>query len=323
MAVADVDERRLNHAADQFRIEKRYTDFRGLLAEPRLAAVGVFVPVAYHYEIGMAVLKADKHLLMEKPMCLSLDHADALIEQAGKTEVKAMVGFNRRWHRLIRRARKTIAEQTLGAIHLVNTASSSGQDFRSVPEWRVQRSKGGGCLIEDGSHFYDLWRFLLGDELEEVIAVSNSVHSDDEPAVISARTQSGILLNCVLSDFLPNRHETEIFGEKSVLSLSPHRFEGFALTPAGTCSGDLSNRIRGMATFLRELPNGILAYRHGGEYNASFKTMWQHFADCIQHDKPVECGLEDGRRALQITLAAVQSAATRSPVRVASAPRTL
>ena len=53
----------------------------------------------------------------------------------------------------------------------------------------------------------------------------------------------------------------------------------------------------------------------------TFRTMWEHFIDCIQYDKPVECTLEDGRHALQVALAEVKSASTGLPVKIADAPR--
>ena len=56
---------------------------------------------------------------------------------------------------------------------------------------------------------------------------------------------------------------------------------------------------------------------------ASYKAEWRHFVDSIQNDTPVECTLEDGRRALQVVLAAVESASKRQPVEVCRAPRKL
>jgi predicted dehydrogenase len=59
-----------------------------------------------------------------------------------------------------------------------------------------------------------------------------------------------------------------------------------------------------------------ITYRYGGEYSISFRNMWQHFIDCVQHDRPVECSLKEGKKALQIALAVVESASTQSYVKV-------
>jgi predicted dehydrogenase len=322
VAAADVDAERLNRVTDRFQIDKRFVDYTALLQDPAVEAVGIFVPLQFHCEVALAALYAGKHLLLEKPLAISLDEADQLISEAAKTDRKVLVGFNKRWHRLVRRAREIVQRGRLGPVGLINTIHSTGHYKRNIPAWRLRREQGGGNIIENGSHFYDMWRFLLQSDIEEVSAVSRSTgQADDEPSIVTARTESGVFLNCVLSDFLPDRNETEIFGQDCVLRVSLHRFDGLEFIPLHSCAGDLHNRLWNMARFFKELPQGIFQARHGGDYNASFRAQWQHFIDCIRRGTPVECTLEDGRRALQVALAAVQSASTGQPVKVAHAPR--
>jgi predicted dehydrogenase len=284
--------------------------------------VGILVPLQLHFEVAAAALQANKHLLLEKPLTMTMEEADRLIEQAAQTDRKVMMGFNKRWHRRVLRARKVIEERRLGTIRLINVICSSGLDCQTVPGWRVKRELGGGNLIEKAAHYYDICSFLLHDDIEEIFAISASQNNrDDEPAVITARTCNGVFLNFALSDFLPSRNEIEILGEDCALSFSLHRFDAFELTPAHTHSGDIGTRLRGTARFFKELPAGFLRYRHGGDYTAAFRTQWKHFIDCIQNDKPVACTLADGRYALQMTLAAIESATTGQPVQVVRAGR--
>jgi len=322
VAAADVDGTRLNRVTDRFRIEKRFVDYMALLEDSTVEAVAICVPLQFHCEVALAALDAGKHLLLEKPLVMSLDEAYRLIGQAAKTDRKVLVGFNKRWHRLVRQAREIVRQGRLGPVGLINTICSSGHDRHSIPAWRLRREVGGGNFIENGSHFYDMWHFLLQSDVEEVRAVSRSTEKgDDEPGIVTARTADGVFLNCVLSDFLPDRNEVEIFGQDCILRVSLHRFDGLELIPLHSCAGDVRNRLRNMAHFFKELPHGILQARHGGDYNASFRAQWQHFIDCIRRDIPVECTLEDGRRALQVALAAVKSASEGQPVKVAHAPR--
>lgn len=322
VAAADIDEKRLKLAADKFQISKRYADYRELLNDPDVEAVGVCAPLRFHFEMASAALAAGKHLLLEKPVSMSLDEADLLIEQAAKTDKKVMVGLNNRWHRLVRRAQRVIQSGMIGPVGLINNISSTGHYKRPIPEWRLQRKEGGGNLIENGTHFYDMWRFLLKSDIEEVWAVGGSTESvDDEPSIVNARTNSGVYLNCVLSDFLPDRNVIEIFGRDCVLRLSLHRFDSIEFIPLYSCDGDLRNRLKNIVSFFKELPQGILQTRYGGDYNASFRAQWKHFIDCIEQDTPVECTLEDGRHALRVALAAVKSACESKPVKVAQAPR--
>jgi predicted dehydrogenase len=322
VAAADVDETRLNHVTHAFRIEKRFVDYMAVLQDPAVEAVAICVPLQFHCEVALAALDAGKHVLLEKPLAMSLDEADRLIGRAAKTDRKVLVGFNKRWHRLVRRAREIVRQGRLGQVGLVNTICSSGHDRRNIPAWRLRRHVGGGNLIENGSHFYDMWHFLLQTDVEEILASSLSTEQgDDEPGIVTARTADGVFLNCVLSDALPNRNEVEIFGQNCILRVSLHRFDGLEFIPLHSCAGDVRNRLRNMAHFFKELPRGILEARHGGDYNGSFRAQWQHFIDCIRRDIPVECALEDGRRALQVALAAVKSVSKGQPVKVAQAPR--
>jgi predicted dehydrogenase len=77
-----------------------------------------------------------------------------------------MVAFNLRWHRLVRQAREVIQRRTLGPLTLIRTALTSYHE--NVPEWRRRRELGGGALFELAVHHFDLWRFLLQSEVEEV-----------------------------------------------------------------------------------------------------------------------------------------------------------
>ena len=318
-ALADSDKERLEQAAGRFRIERSFTNYKELLSDPSVEAVGILVPLEHHFEIAMAALKANKHILLEKPLTMTMSEADRLIEEASRTDRKVLMGFNKRWHRRTQRARKIIAARKLGPIRLVNVVCSSGLDHETTPAWRVKRARGGGNFIEKGAHYYDLCRFLLRDDIREVYAVSASrENGDDEPAIVTARTSGGIFLNLVFSDFLPSRNEIEIFGEDCALGFSLHRFDAFELIASDTHSGDFSTRLRSLARFFKELPAGLLQYRYGGDYTAAFRAQWKHLIDCIQNDDPVECTLKDGRYALRITLAVLESAAAGRPVKIAA-----
>ena len=219
-----------------------------------------------------------------------------------------MVGFNKRWHHLVNKGQEAIQNGLLGPVAMINCVYTTGHAKDSLPEWRIRREKGGGSLIENGVHIYDLWRFFLQADILDVFASSQSSdYTDDEFCVVTARTSDGVLLNAVLSDTLPARHDVTILGKNCALNLFLDRFDGYELTPLGTCAGDIRNRVRNTQFFVKEIPNAMRHICSGGLYNASFKAQWQHFIDCIQRDVKVACTLEDGRNALKIALAAVKS----------------
>ena len=321
ISLADIDHDRVNRAADSFRILRRYGDYRALLADEEVDAVAICAPLSYHSEMALAALDGRKHVLVEKPLALSLDEADTLIQRAADSPSRSMVGYNLRWHRLVRRAKEIIAGGKLGRIELVSSIFTSGTRYkRDVQEWKKRRLLGGGVLMEFATHYFDLWRFLLSAEVEEVHGTARSDEWDDVTGTLTAHLSNGALASAYFSEWTSDRNELHIYGRAGSLHLDLYRFDGLELVPLHQAPGAIGSRASRFARALWHLPRAMRYFRLGGEYYASFVAQWRHFADAIQQGVPLECTLEDGRRALQIALAAAESATTGEAVRVEHAP---
>lgn len=322
VALADIDQERLHRVADRFGVESRHVDYRALLADPGVAAVAVCTPMQWHVEMAIAALDAGKHVFVEKPLALSLDDAETLIERAAESPRRVLVGYNLRWHRLVRQAREMIQQGKLGRIELAVATFTSGTRYKGdVLEWKKRRTLGGGVLMEFATHYFDLWRFLLDTEVEEVCATTRSDQWDDVTGTLTARLTDGVLATAYFSEWTTERNEVHIYGQAGSLHLSLYRFDGLEFVPLFTAPGRIRTRLSRVRQSLRELPIAIAHFQHGGDYYASFIGQWRHFARSIREDAPVECTLNDGRRALQVALAAAKSACTGQPVRVEQAPR--
>jgi myo-inositol 2-dehydrogenase / D-chiro-inositol 1-dehydrogenase len=323
VAVADPNPERLHHVADRFGIPERYKDVESLLDSTAIDAAAICVPAASHRSAILPVLAAGKHALIEKPPGLSLDDVEQMILQARRSSGKVMVGYHMRWHRLVRQARTTIESGILGPIESIRVVWYGPRDDLNLPLWRERRDLGGGALVETGVDHFDLWRFLLGAETNEIFALSRSGRRDDEAAVVSATLSNGILASAVFSERTTEDIEVEICGLAGRLRVSCARVEGLAFYPAGSNPASPRARLRRIPEVLAALPRGLANLRSGGDFKTSYRTQWRHFLDAIQNDTPVECTLEDGRAALQIALASLESAAHRQPVQVRHAARTV
>jgi myo-inositol 2-dehydrogenase/D-chiro-inositol 1-dehydrogenase len=322
VAVADNDNDRVNRVANRFGIKRRYSDFRALLGDPAVEAVAVCVPAPLHFEIALAALEAKKHVFIEKPLALSLDESDHLIERAAHSSRKTMVGFNLRWHRLVRRAREMIQQGFLGPVVLVRDTLTSGKQYQQdFPEWRKRREWGGGEFFETAIHHFDLWRFLLQTEVQEIFASSRSEPWDDETAALTARLANGVLAASVFSTGTSESHEVELYGQHGRLAISLVRFDSLEFCSSSNLQPRLWTPLLKITHILSALAQAALRARQGGDFLDSYRAEWRHFADCIRRDLPVECTLEDGRRALQVSLAAMESASTGKPVKVDRAAR--
>jgi predicted dehydrogenase len=151
-------------------------------------------------------------------------------------------------------------------------------------------------------------------------ATRRSVSWEDETATVTAHMANGALAASVFSECTSGSNEVEIYGQAGRLQVSCHLFDGLEFLPAASFLGDIWTRLRRMTHVLQELPQAALSARQGGDLAASYRAEWRHFIDAIQQDAPVECTLEDGRRALQVVLAAAESSSLGKSVIVAQAP---
>lgn len=316
--VSDPVAERAAHIARLFGGVETHASHADLAARADLDAVAVLTHTAAHAAAGCAVLDAGKHLFIEKPLALTLDEGDALIQARNRSGRAAQVCFNLRSHRLIIQARRFIASGALGrikAVHSVYTHSRTGHD---APQWHRQLSLGGGVGFNEGIHHYDLWRYLTGREVIEIRSfnMSSQVY-EDETAVISARLDGGILASGVFSFLTGPNSQVEIFGDRGRLLISLYRFDGLQFFPADAYPGSIADRVKRGAQSLLRLPGLVHDARHGGAFQSTFYASWRSFAHSIRTGVPPICTLEDGRRALEIALA-VESSTHEFPPSAAS-----
>jgi predicted dehydrogenase len=157
--------------------------------------------------------------------------------------------------------------------------------------------------------------------VEEVYAQARGGLRDDESAVLTARMANGVLVSAAFSERTSHEIELEIAGRNGRLRLSCLRFDGLEWYGQADIPGSVRTRLRHFGHLLRELPRGLWTMRHGGDYRLSFRGLWRHFLDAIRNDAPVGATLEDGRRAVQVVLAAAESASSGQPVVVGQAAR--
>jgi hypothetical protein len=109
-AICDVSTKVLDGVGEQFGVTHRFRDYRELVDSAEVDAVLVANPHVFHAEVALAAIKAGKHVLVEKPMCMSIAEADALIAQEKQAGVVAQVGFMRRYAQAFTEAKRLVQE---------------------------------------------------------------------------------------------------------------------------------------------------------------------------------------------------------------------
>jgi myo-inositol 2-dehydrogenase / D-chiro-inositol 1-dehydrogenase len=304
VAAADSDEDRLKEIATRFGIPRCYADYQALLANPDVEVVAVCVPPRLHAEVALAAVAAGKHVFIEKPLAVTLGECAELLEQSARSPRKVMVGFNLRWHRLVRRAREMIQDGTLGDLELIRTSFTTGGRMKATsPAWSSWRTPGGGVLFDLGVHHFDLWRYMTGAEVIEISAMNHSHEAGGQSSTVQARMDSGLLVTSAFSNQATDSNELEICGSKGSIRVSCYRFAGLKFVSAGTSRG-LQTFASKVAKVLREIPGAIGQARRGGDFHSAYQSEWQAFGQSIRNDTAVECSLEDGRRAVEVVVAA-------------------
>lgn len=315
VALADPDEQALALAADKFAIKRRFENYKDLLQQHDIDVVAVCTPAATHTEIALEVMAAGKHLFIEKPLALSLDDCDVVLDGSQNHSKKVAVGFNLRFHRLVQEARRIIGRGELGRIELVRTCWTSAIRHRmQLPDWRNERKLGGGAFLEIGVHHFDLWRYLTGSDIVDIFAASNCERWPDRTGAVTANLSCGALASAVFSEVANDNNQIDIYGEKGMLRILLFQFDGIEFYSIDSRQGEAANRIKRLQQFVRDLPKGVSIMRQGGDFLLSYLAEWQHFIAAIEKDTPVGCSVLDGKRAVQAALAAILSSDIRRPV---------
>ena len=321
VAVCDTKRTHARAKAKAWGVEKVYTDYQKLLADPEIDLVELLVPHHLHAEMTVAACQAHKHVSVQKPMALTAAEADRMIEAARRAGVTLRVYENFVFYPPHVRAKQMIEAGEIGEPQMVRLHVNTGTQGAAwkVPlsawMWRFdeQRCGGGPLVFDHGYHLFSLARYLMG-EVERVYAwidKSPVVPTKylDAPAVIMFQFKSprryGVL------DFAHTPHmkieslyysdddRVEVIGDKGILFV---------------------NRCTARTV---DLP-ALMMFRDGKTTSIPVERVEWHdsFIDCTRHligvlregGQPVLDG-PTGKAVLQFVLAALSSAREGKEVR--------
>ena len=153
-----------------------YDDYRKLLARDDLHVVDVVVPSHLHHEIGKAALEAGKHLFIEKPMVLTIEHCDELVDLARQKGKLLAVDHEMRLSSLWGKVKQLIDEGIVGTPQYVLLELSRFPYRLGSEGWRFDINRVGNWILEEPIHFFDLARWYLWGfgQPESVYARANS-----------------------------------------------------------------------------------------------------------------------------------------------------
>jgi len=310
VACADVSDEARAELSSKFNVPHAFADYRDLLERDDVDAVFVCLPTFLHRDAVIAAAQAGEHVFCEKPISMSAEHAQEMIEACEKAGVKFMIGFVRRFDNTWGKMRDIIRSGALGRPVLWRHCSASGGPRRA---WFNDAEKGGGPLIDGAVHNYDFARYTFGEASLAMGSMrtfkSHSTALDTGTGLV--RFQSGDEIMLSWSWGLPKGCKAgslmDVLGPKGALSSGapPEQF------PDGT-----SPQTHGAYTVTGE--DGAQRVEVF-EKNDMFLDELRHFISCVENDtEPAVTGI-DGKRALEIGLAILESSRRGQSVAISAA----
>lgn len=199
VAVADVRDEAAQAFAEPLGAEA-FNDYRELSDRVNIDAVIVATPPKSHPEIAMHFMRKGIHVLCEKPLCLTVSEAKAMIETSETRGVTFTMATKFRYCEDVVKAKAIIASGVLGDIVQFENAFTAKVDMSK--RWNSDKEiAGGGVLIDNGTHSVDIIRYFLGP-ITEVLALETSGTQNlavDENVKLLARTKSGVVASVDLT----------------------------------------------------------------------------------------------------------------------------
>jgi UDP-N-acetyl-2-amino-2-deoxyglucuronate dehydrogenase len=169
-AVCDLDAERAKRAGEERNVPY-FTSYERMLAESNADVVTIATPSGLHAEQGIAAADAGKHVVMEKPMAISLTGADALVHACDKARVQLFVVKQNRLNPPIQLLKRAVDRNRFGRIYLANCTVhwARPQEYYDQAPWRGTWEFDGGAFMNQASHYVDLIQWLMGP-VESVMA---------------------------------------------------------------------------------------------------------------------------------------------------------
>jgi predicted dehydrogenase len=293
-----------NQQAARYNIDPKniynYENFDTIKDNPDIDIVFIVLPNGMHAEYTIRAAKAGKHVLCEKPMANTVEECQSMIDACSAANRKLMIAYRLRYEPMtIRSIELSHSPTDIGTIKQIT--AEAGFNAGDPTQWRLNKKlAGGGPLMDMGIYAVNAIRFLSGQEPAEVTAFSYTTPNDprfkevEETISFELRFDSGLLAS-VLTTYGFGCNRYRLYGTHGQLECEP----------------------------MQSYTNNRLSLIHGGAKKEvtytpvnHFAAEMDHFADCIQNDKPVLTPGEEGLKDLKVMMAAYESARLGQSVKI-------
>ena len=283
-------------------VEHTTKDYHEILNDPEIDAVLICSSTDTHSPISLEAIAAGKHIFCEKPIDHDVANIEKVVEALKGTNLKYMVGFNRRFDHNFEAVQKAVAAGKIGKPEIIKITSRDPEP--PSPEY-VKVS--GGMFLDMTIHDFDMVRFLAGCDAEEVyVEAANLVDpaigeaGDIDTAIITLKMENGALAvidNCRRAAYGYDQR-AEVFGSLGMVAASNDSASNVQISTADGVTGE-----KPLFFFLER-------------YMDAYGKEVTEFIDAIVNDTDTPLGVEDGLKPVLMGLAAKKSLEEHRPVKI-------
>ena len=301
ISVMDPNQEALNYAKEKG-IENLHTNFNELVSQKELEAVVICTPTNTHADYIQIASKAGKQIFCEKPLDLKLERVKEIIEVVEQTKTKLMIGFNRRFDDEFKKLKTSIKSGNIGTPHIIKITSRDP----SPPSIDYIKNSG-GLFLDMTIHDFDMARFLVDKEIDEVYARGEALNDieiskagDIDTAVITMKyvdSTIAIIDNSRKAVYGYDQR-IEVFGTQGMIQVDNLKVD--------------NNTLFDKSGIKSSLPLNFFLER----YQNAYKSEINNFVNSVIKNKPISVSAYDGMKSLQIALAAKKSLKENRPVKI-------
>ena len=300
------------HGLEQDSSIARYTDYIKMLDEVKPTLVSIATESGIHGEIALACIDRGIHVIIEKPMAMSMAEADEIIRRSGEKHVKVAACHQNRFNVAVQKTRAALEAGRFGRLShgSVHVRWNRNRGYYTQAPWRGTWAQDGGCLMNQCIHGVDLLRWMLGDEVEEVYGLTRQQFHDyleaEDVGMAVLKFKNGAIgtIEGTTNVFPKNLEETlYLFGETGTVKIGGTSTNNIDVWDfADETEADAANKN------LKEATSNVYGNGHTG--------LFADMVQAIEEDRAPYIDAVAGRNALEIILAIYKSQKTGLPVKL-------
>jgi UDP-N-acetyl-2-amino-2-deoxyglucuronate dehydrogenase len=302
-AICDVVEDRARAAGEELGVPW-FSDYHELLKRADADVITIATPSGLHAAQGVAAAKAGKHVITEKPMAITLEQADSLVQACDTAGVRLFVVKQNRLNPAVQLLKRAVDKGRFGRIYLANTTVrwNRPQEYYDAAPWRGTWEFDGGAFMNQASHYVDLIQWLIGP-VESVVAKTatqaRKIEAEDSGiAVMKFRNGAlGVIEVNVLTHPRNWEGSVTIIGEKGTAKIggtAVNKVEHWAFAEY-----DDDDKMIELAT---TNPPSVYGFGHEGYY--------RNVLAVLRGEAQPETDGRAGRKSLELILGIYESAKT-------------